>query len=60
MAWEIERQFRLLHKPEDLEDHPSEHIQQGYLAVSEEREVRIRAIDKHYTLTVKVGQGLSR
>jgi len=55
---EIERKFRLLERPEWLDEHPSVQIHQGYLAVVEgETEVRVRARDGDTVLTVKQGSG---
>ena len=57
---EIERKFLLAQLPADLEPVEASRIQQGYLALEPEREVRIRQQDGVYTLTVKEGTGLSR
>ena len=57
MSREIERKFILAKPPAWLEDHPALEIEQGYLAVSEEVEVRLRLIDKDHLLTVKRGSG---
>ena len=57
---EIERQFMMTQLPPDLERYSCVHIRQGYLSVSEEREIRIRAAADHYSLTIKDGQGLAR
>lgn len=57
-ALEIERKFMLRGRPKALEDHPSTHIRQGYLAiVPGEAEVRVRETDDGATLTVKHGTG---
>lgn len=60
MANEIERRFFIKSLPDDLTQYPSVEIQQGYLSVSEEREVRLRKASDCYSLTVKIGQGLVR
>jgi adenylate cyclase len=57
---EIERTYLLDDLPPDLDDHPSTHIRQGYLAVADGVEVRIRARDGDFMLTVKGGNGLVR
>lgn len=57
MSLEIERKFILVNSPPWLEDHPALEIEQGYLAVSEEVEVRLRRIGKDHLLTVKRGSG---
>ena len=57
MSLEIERKFILAKPPAWLEDHPALEIEQGYLAVSEEAEVRLRRIGKDHLLTVKRGSG---
>ncbi len=57
MSLEIERKFTLAKPPAWLADHPALGIEQGYLAVSEEAEVRLRRIGKDYLLTVKRGSG---
>jgi CYTH domain-containing protein len=57
---EIERKFVLAAAPDWLESAPAERIEQGYLAVGEESEVRLRLIDGRPRLTVKAGAGLSR
>lgn len=60
MPQKIERQFLLTELPDNLEDCPKLSMRQGYLSVSEEREVRIREEGDRYTLTVKTGQGAVR
>ena len=57
---EIERQFRVKDLPNDIGKHPCVSIRQGYLSATEDREIRIRASDDQYTLTIKDGQGLCR
>jgi adenylate cyclase len=58
MSLEIERKFLVRRKPEWLDEHPSVHIRQGYLAIVEgENEVRLREIDDGALLTVKRGSG---
>ncbi len=60
MATEIERKFLLSALPEWLEECPSERIEQGYLALEAEGEVRVRAAGDARRLTVKRGGGRSR
>jgi adenylate cyclase len=57
MALEVERKFRLAEAPEWLGEHPRDSIAQGYVAVTEEVEVRLRAADGHRLLTIKRGHG---
>jgi len=57
---EIERKFILAAAPDWLDSAPAEPIEQGYLAVGEGSEVRLRLIGGRPRLTVKSGAGLSR
>jgi adenylate cyclase len=59
---EIERKFLVGEPvPFDLADHPSEEINQGYIAIADDgTEVRIRARGEKHTLTVKSGPSRSR
>jgi len=59
---EIERSFLLTEHPAWLADCESRLIEQGYLALEDEAEVRVRIVDegKEALLTVKSGRGLSR
>ena len=58
---EIERKFLLPALPPDLDRHPGQRIEQGYLAFSPEGvEVRVRRKGDHHFLTVKKGGGMSR
>jgi adenylate cyclase len=58
MSLEIERKFLLREEPEWLDEFPSGHIRQGYVAIVEgETEVRLREIDGGTVLTVKRGSG---
>jgi adenylate cyclase len=54
---EIERKFLVAEPPEDLDRHPSDGIEQGYLAIGESGEVRLRRAGEELTLTVKRGSG---
>ncbi len=55
---EIERKFLLPGVPDGLDAHPSERIEQGYLAVTDEVEVRVRRRGERTFLTVKsIGAG---
>lgn len=60
MAAEIERKFLLEQLPGDLDRHPCKEIEQGYLAISKEAEVRLRRVAEERTLTVKRGSGGAR
>jgi CYTH domain-containing protein len=57
MAAEIERKFRPPEPPEWLHDSSPDWIHQGYLAVGERVEVRVRAVGDQRYLTVKHGHG---
>jgi CYTH domain-containing protein len=58
MSLEIERKFLLRGKPEWLDEQPSVHIRQGYVAIVEgQTEVRLRETDRGTVLTVKRGSG---
>ena len=61
MNQEIERKFLVNKVPENLSQHPSTEIIQGYLAITEDgTEVRVRKKGNRYFLTVKSGFGLQR
>lgn len=55
---EIERKFLIKQLPQNLQDYPHHHIEQGYLCTSPV--VRIRREDETYTLTYKSKGLLSR
>jgi adenylate cyclase len=58
VSLEVERKFLLEDRPRWLEEQPSTHIRQGYLAiVPGEGEVRLRETDNATLLTVKRGAG---
>jgi CYTH domain-containing protein/CHAD domain-containing protein len=57
---EIERKFLVSTLPARLQQRPGTHVEQGYLAISEQAEVRVRRAGEALTLTVKVGHGESR
>lgn len=57
MALEVERKFLLAEAPDRLDDHPAKQIEQGYLAITEDVEVRLRRADDVCFLTVKRGHG---
>ena len=59
MNIEIEKKF-LVDSPPGLENFTSEEILQGYLHITDEKEIRIRKKGGAYFQGVKVGQGLSR
>jgi adenylate cyclase len=56
---EVERKFRL-QQPPDLSSSESDPIEQGYLAVGADGEVRLRRKGEKTLLTAKRGAGLSR
>jgi CYTH domain-containing protein len=60
MADEIERKFLLDAPPPGLERHPAVAIDQGYLALDGEVEVRLRRRGEQAFLTVKAGGGRRR
>jgi adenylate cyclase len=57
MAMEIERKFLLPGAPDRLDHADGQKIEQGYLALSEDAEVRIRRLEEETLLTVKLGRG---
>jgi CYTH domain-containing protein len=57
---EIERKFLVEQVPDDLDAHPSREIEQGYLAITDDVEVRVRRYGDHSFLTVKSSGGESR
>ena len=57
---EIERKFLVDGAPPDLEQHDSRRIAQGYLAVDESVEVRLRRTGEERLLTAKGGSGETR
>lgn len=59
MGTEIERKFLVDDVP-DVADAPADRLRQGYVALDEGAEVRIRLADGGATLTVKGGSGLAR
>ncbi len=56
---EVERKF-LVPEPPDLDGTESEEIEQGYLAIGDDEEVRLRRKGNHLLLTAKRGSGLAR
>ena len=61
MSAEIERKFLVKKLPPELIRHKGKEIRQAYLCQeAHEYEIRIRAIDRDYYLTVKKGTGLIR
>jgi adenylate cyclase len=56
---EVERKF-LVGEPPDLGDTESDEIEQGYLAIGSDGEVRLRRKGEKLVLTAKRGAGLSR
>jgi adenylate cyclase len=57
MGLEVERKFLLAEPPEWLGEHPSTQIEQGYVAITDEVEVRLRRAGADRFLTVKRGHG---
>ena len=57
---EIERKFLLTAIPDAVSSLPGVAIQQGYLAVDGDVEVRVRRAGERYLLTIKGGAGLVR
>jgi CYTH domain-containing protein len=57
---EIERKFLVEQLPGDLDEHPSREIEQGYLAITDDVEVRLRRYGEQTFLTVKSSGGESR
>lgn len=55
---EIERKFLVERLPEDLG--PGVYVRQGYVALDDATEVRIRAKGEGRTLTIKGGRGIER
>lgn len=60
MAAEIERKFLIDRLPPRLQEQERVEIEQGYLAIDPEAEVRLRRAGADCTLTVKRGAGESR
>jgi adenylate cyclase len=61
VASEIERKFLVAQLPDDLDRHPSESIDQGYLTGSgEDPEIRLRRRGERTVLTIKAGSGRTR
>jgi adenylate cyclase len=56
---EVERKF-LVHEPPDLDGTAAEEIDQGYLAIGSDGEVRLRRKGGRLLLTAKRGEGLAR
>ena len=56
---EVERKF-LVPEPPDLSGTESDEIEQGYLAIGSDGEVRVRRKGEQLVLTAKRGSGLSR
>jgi adenylate cyclase len=59
VAMEVERKFLVAEAP-DLDGTESDEIEQGYLAIGSEGEVRLRRKGDRLLLTAKRGEGLSR
>jgi adenylate cyclase len=59
MGTEIERKFLVDDVP-DVTAAPADRLRQGYVALDDAAEVRVRLADRGATLTVKGGSGLAR
>ncbi|MGO9499350.1 MAG: CYTH domain-containing protein [Solirubrobacteraceae bacterium] len=57
---EIERKFLVERLPKDLDVHPYGEIEQGYLAITDDVEVRVRRYGNESFLTIKSSGGESR
>jgi adenylate cyclase len=57
---EIERKYLVDRLPDDLDAHPAREIDQGYLAITDDVEVRVRRYGEQTFLTIKSGGGLAR
>ena len=57
---EIERKWVPAAPPPGLADHESRRVEQGYVALDEHAEVRVRRADDECTLTIKSGSGMVR
>jgi adenylate cyclase len=58
---EVERKFLLAGRPDGLDAHPAQRLEQGYLAIDPAgAEVRVRRKDDKTLMTVKSGIGLVR
>jgi CYTH domain-containing protein len=61
MGAEVERKFLLAERPDGLDGHPAQRLEQGYLALDPTgAEVRVRRKDEKTLLTIKAGSGLVR
>jgi CYTH domain-containing protein len=60
MPREIERKFLVERSPPGLDECERVEIEQGYLALAEDAEVRLRRAGEALTLTVKRGEGRDR
>jgi CYTH domain-containing protein/CHAD domain-containing protein len=60
MPSEIERKFLLEQLPAELEQNPAADIEQGYLAVTKDAEVRVRRHGEGFSLALKRGRGEER
>ena len=57
---EIERKFLVEQLPDELDSFPSREIEQGYLAITDDVEVRVRRYGEESFLTVKSSGDESR
>ncbi|HEX7279762.1 MAG TPA: CHAD domain-containing protein [Solirubrobacterales bacterium] len=60
MPTEIERKFLLEQLPAELEESPAADVEQGYLAIAKNAEVRVRRRGESFSLTLKRGSGEER
>jgi len=57
---EIERKYLVNILPEDIQAYPHNNIEQGYIMISDSKEVRVRHRANRYYLTLKTGVSLAR
>jgi CYTH domain-containing protein len=60
MGQEIERKFLVGERPPDLDTHPHDEIEQGYVAIDDSAEVRVRRRGGACTLTIKSAPARTR
>jgi CYTH domain-containing protein len=60
LSVEIERKFLVARPPEDLAAWDAQRVEQGYIAITDEAEVRVRRRGDTYTLTIKSSPALAR
>ncbi|MGI9553922.1 MAG: CYTH domain-containing protein [Thermodesulfobacteriota bacterium] len=60
MTNEIERKFLIYNPPPDYHKNPFNEIVQGYIAITEDKEIRVRKKGEGFFQTIKTGEGLIR